>query len=444
MRQTRLSLPAEAIPAGLVQPDRGIAAIRTRWGSEQLAPFTILDTPDLRLIEAGLILGHRVVDDSGEWVLLSSGWEPYLAPQIIEPLGHGDVPESLSALLRPFRRLAALGVVGELSGERRGYTAVNDSGDTLVSLTDEILNCEVQSNAVESIRIVTVTDVAASKAQFLDVVAGLEAVGGRRLPAGDPIAALLSDRYGVGDFRFPDRFTVETTMRTFASGALRRRIRRIIESDLAFRKNIDGEPDIVNLQLLRAQRTVEGISWASSADTDGLIADLQWLLEHQGSAPFGERYLRVLDDLVTLARAPKLGEWEERSAFRAMAQEIDASLTAVVDRAGRLDRHSPRIRWEKTRAALLHCLALTRVSRKFFGSRAKGLRRRLEMIVSELDACLPVVPPTPSLEGLPAKEAFEAGRAFERATIGAEAARVQFVANWPDHRRYFKRLGIKP
>lgn len=444
MSVVRLELPVGASPGPLARPDIGIASIRTRLrtGSEREL-CTVVDTSDLRLAGAGILLIHRVVDGLGEWVLRSSGWEPYLRPETVEPFGHGDLPEDLSALTSPFRRLAPLGVQGRLISSAHEFTAVGPADEILATLRDETLTAQLEPVPSTEVRVVTVTKKDASRKQIAALVAALEAVGGRRISVGGPLG-LLGERWGSGEYTLPDRFLPDMTMHELVQGAVRRRVRRVIEAELAFRRGMDSSPAVLYVQLERALRTLDGLSWASQADTADLRADLEWVLQHQGAAPFGERYLSVLDGLLAFARDPRLGDWDARPAAAALAQETDSALVSLVNRGRRLDRHAPVQRWEKARASALSASRITRVSRQYFGSRARGLRRRLEMIVSELDACLSDPPPVPVLDGLTSEQAFEAGRAHERAVIASEAARFEFVAGWPDHQRYFKQLGIKP
>jgi hypothetical protein len=428
----------------MARPQVGIVSIRTRLrtGSERQV-CTVVDTADLRLAGAGILLVHRVVDGLGEWVLRSSGWEPYLRPETVEPFGHGDLPEEFSALTSPFRRLAPLGVQGRLMSDAREFTAVGASGEVLATLRDETLTAQLESVPSAEARVVTLTKKDASRKQFGTLVSALEAAGGRRVTVGGPLG-LLGERFGSGEYTVPERFLPDMTMHELVQGALRRRVRRVIEAELAFRRGMDSTPSVLYVQLERALRTFDGLSWASRADTAELRADVEWVLQHHGAAPFGERYLSVLEGLLAFAREPQLGDWDSRPAAAALAQETDAALLSLVNRGRRLDRHAPEQRWQKARASALHASRITRVARQFFGSRARGLRRRLEMIVSELDACLADPPPIPSLDGLAPDQAFEAGRVHERAVIASETARIEFVASWPDHQRYVKQLGIKP
>lgn len=444
MTKIRLELPVAAMPGRLADPQLGIAAIRTSLRATHRPTLTLLDTSDLRLADAGISLSHRVVDGLGEWILASDGWEPHLPRDVVEPFGSGDLPDDMSALTTPFRRGAPLGVQGRVTSTTHTFTAVDATGVVLATMTDETMSVALSEREPQLFRIATVSSRAASKRQFGFLVGALEAVGGTRISSAPALPRLLRSCYGAGDYHYPERITDQTAMGEFVAASVRRRLRRIVEADLAFRKATTSSLDQLMGQLLRARHLVRGVAWASSADTETLLADVQAVLDQPTAAPSGERYLRVLDELVAFARSPRLGEWDQRPASTVFAQEIDSTLVSVVNRARRLDRHSPRQRWERTRASTQHCLDLTRVARRFFGSRAKGLRRRLEMIVYELDTCLPETPQRPSLDGLTPAEAFEAGRGFEHAVARADAARVEFVASWPSHQKYFKQLGIKP
>src|SRR5699024_6773908 len=80
---------------------------------------TLLDSPDHRLVRSGILLAHRVHDEVGEWYLSAEGWQPYLPAEQTEPMS-ADLPQEFADLVRPFRRIGALGPVAALTCERRG------------------------------------------------------------------------------------------------------------------------------------------------------------------------------------------------------------------------------------------------------------------------------------------------------------------------------------
>lgn len=440
-----LQLPVTATVGSLVDPEIDITSLKTRLGGQADAPITLIDAADLRLLAAGVVLAHRVLAGRGEWVLATTGWEPYLPGELVEPFGHGDLPEEFSSLTRPFRRTAPLGVQGVLTVERQVYEVMSAAGEPVATLVDE--RSEVQRAAETQLetRLVKLTPRQASTSQLAWLVSRLKDAGGVVVPRpATGLVEVLRPLAKSADYAAGDRIGPDIAMREFTQVAVRRRLRRIITADLAFRTGGEVSPDELYYQLDRMRQTIAGIAWASEADTSDLVADLDYVLARPGSAPFGERYLAALDRLVAFARTPRLGEWSDRQASAVLAQEIDRSLVTVVDRARRLDRHSPTTRWEKTRVSAEHCLHLTRLARRFFGARARGLRRRLEEIVVSLDECVPPVVPDPDLAGMSVAEAYAAGREHERLIQAGEAARVDFIVNWPEHHRYFKRLGIKP
>lgn len=240
----------------------------------------------------------------------------------------------------------------------------------------------------------------------------------------------------------PNEFSAAMSMRDFVQGAVFRRVRSVVKADDAVRAGRVESNDLLVIELRRLLDTLQGIGWAAEANIDALVAQLGSVIADPAVLAHSDAYVDVLDRTVAFAGAPQLGEWADRPAAATLSSELREGLAALVDRARVLDKHSSRVRWEATRDIAERCLVLSVLSREYFGSRAKGLRRRLEMIITELDVCLPGTPVAPALDALTPREAFAAGREYERALIGADTAKVEFLAGWREHRRYFKQLGI--
>ena len=147
-----------------------------------------------------------------------------------------------------------------------------------------------------------------------------------------------------------------------------------------------------------------------------------------------DRYLTLLDRLVTAARGPRVGGSAGLSAVGVLGKMLDSAQLAVVRAAGQLNDESPPQAWQSAHSAVGDLLRGSELADQLLSERAEALRRYLrtpqfrlgEVVRHQQEA-------QRSLEqaaGVPAQQAFELGRTYERERAATQAAREAFVRQW--------------
>ncbi|OYN98823.1 hypothetical protein [Enemella evansiae] len=451
----RFELPWHAPVGRLVNPELGLASVSQRGG--EYAPYTIdvtvLDAPDHRLVRAGIWLAHRVLEGRGEWYLAADGWEPWLPTERIEQLGEGDLPDELADLVRPFRRGAALGPTAALTCRREEY-ALRDAEKRLVAvLRNEAV--QVRSGGVTTARYrqLTLTGVGnrLTSGQAAWLTESLNAAGGTQVAGFPPLAQRLgAPATGLSDLpegRDPDP---EDTLERFVGGLLAARLRRITRADLAVRGGHRRGARELAGELLRMRTELQGMVPLLDPQWSGdLAAELDWAAQAVRGATAdtvpaelsGERYLRLLDRLVSASRAPALGD--------AGAEPAGSALTGLLrQRVRDLRRVMAGLSAEEgADGDWLAALRAAEGVRDCCGVQAeetkpvRALRRRATRLVAALDECLEAHDERQQLrlDDLTSEQAFAAGRAYERVAAAEQDARADLLDDWPRIERRLRR-----
>lgn len=438
---TRFDLPFGAEPPRLTNPELGIARIVARGDSHSYAiDVTVLDAPDHRLIRAGVLLAHRVTGGEGEWYLAAPEWAPTLPAEKVVPFGDGDVPDEFAALIRPFRRTAALGPVASCEARRVEYGLRAEDGTALATLRDEHVTVRRSGLTTARYREVTLTPTEAlSPEQRSWLEEAIMQVGGaqtREFPSF--VSRLGAPATGLSDLPSVREWSRDDTLEAFVSALMSHHLHRIFAADLDVRSGAAADTSLVRRRLDRLQRDLRGLypvldaAWRRELDAD-LTAVLAEDTDASLEAQLGERYLTVLDKLVAAVRGPRLGTVARRRAGKVLGQELDAALTTLRARFDTLQVESPDEAWDGALASAENVAALARVSRHLWGRSAGSLAKRAERLVAALRECT-AIRTTVSDEELAARtprEAFEHGRAFERATLVQAVEREDVLESWP-------------
>jgi len=301
--------------------------------------LTLLDASDHRLIRSGVLLAHRVLDGRGEWYLGAPDWVPLLPKERIDPMSHGDLPEELADLVRPFRRRATLGPVAALRCERREFALRDDRGSTLALLRDDKVTVRRGGLTTARYREVMLTPVGPglSEQQDLWLCHVLDQAGATQVEKFPRLVTRLgAPSNGLTDFPRPVPFEPSATFGAFVTTLLSRRLRELLVADLAVRadrpqaaRDLAGHAGQLRWDV-RALAPVLAGQWLEDLDEE-----LEWVREEasreavaQQDGPEGERgrlkarlrserYLALLERLVTAARASRAGESSGRPALRA-------------------------------------------------------------------------------------------------------------------------------
>lgn len=457
-RTARFEVPFTMETPRLTSPQHGIERVVVNSGDTCERAATILDAPDHRLLRAGIMLAHRVVNGLGDWYLDAPGWGPWLPTDHAEPLGAaGDLPADLAELVRPFRRLATLGPIAAVTTQRTSYSLKDAEDTTLATVRDEATQVQRNGLTISRFREVAITPSAAmTGAQRRFLAEAMRGVGGIDVDDFPQLVQRLgAPATGLTDFPPPREWDSRASLETFVSSLFASRLQDILRADLALRASTlarvpdeDGTlppdpgaaPLLSELAQLRHQltslATVLEPSWR-----ERVVADVDAVLDRgpeQSVMSLDDRYYLVIDALISAVRAPQLGNRSHEQAAPVLRHQLVQGLRILVDRCDRLtppknDAPSDDAEWEAALVAARQLLGTTEGIGILFGKLARKVAKQLRKTSHLLDACQPVQswPDAATMAAWTPTEAFEAGRALQRAGDERDTARARFVEDWP-------------
>jgi len=438
----RFEVPYAASSPRLINPTLGLASLVP--GPDPTASYTIdvtlLDSPDHRLIRCGVLLAHRVRDGLGEWYLSAHGWEPHLGGEQIEPMGQGDLPEHFADLVRPFRRIGPLGPVAALTAERRESMFQDVSGSRLARVRDERVTIRRGGLTTARFREVTVTPVGRGldEAQRSFLTHTLTRLGASPVETFAPLVQRLgAPANGRSDYPAPRPLDDDGTVSGWSANLIATRLRAVIEADLSIRQ---GDATRVT-SLLRAAGRLRG-ELAGLADLldrtwlEDIDEELDWLLttpaEDLAHRLRGERYLTLLEQLVTAARGPQIGAVAGERAKPALRSLLAEALEGLTARAHSASVEASNAEWQVLARALQKVLDVGSVSVHLNPKPVRRIRDRLLPLRELLTQCT-----GEELDGLvttayasSGAEAFELGRRYERELSDRLHHRRDWLDQW--------------
>lgn len=453
-----LDMPYAVDEPHLAAPEVGIDRVSRRGRNRSyVMDVTLLDTPDHRLIRAGIFLAHRVSDGLGEWYLDAPGWRPYLPAERSEPMdAFGDLPEEFAKWVRPFRRRSALGAVAALTIDRVEYVVHGHHADgrviELATIRDDKLTVRRGGITTTRAREVTLKPKSAIKsAQLQHLMTRLAQAGGTQVTAFPPLTRRLgAPATGLTDFPEPRPLVPGIALDSFVASVFAHRLQAIVHADLAARRDGTGWAQVAReVSALRAD--LRGLSSVLEPESrEKLETDVAAMSALVGDTPadagLPERYFEVLDELVLAARAPRVGDLGPKSASSVLRQRAEAALVIVTDRCDSLLLGSPVERWRAALAAVTQLRHVTAVASVVMPKPAKKLRRLLQELSELLEPCVgvPEAPPEEQLRAMSALEAFEAGREYELAVSAGTAAQIDFIDAWPAVHQQLGKVKVHP
>ena len=396
--------------------------------------ITLLDTADERLLRAGVILAHRVKSGEGEWYLHAPGWQPWLPVDKAIPLDSVGLPDEYAELIRPFRRRSALEPIVSVTRHTGCYAFVDVDGNQIGELEDARVTLRRGPLAVGRFREARFKPGTMTAEQRGYVVEQLLAIGGMRVEKFPNVFARLGGpRIGMTDLPHPHDVAKGASLETLVTSVFATGLRKVVLADLAVRAG--HVPDTSGLRnelddVLADVRGLEGLidpAWAERLGTD--LVDLVAMPVADSLNALGDRYLEVLDRLVSAARAPRLGSNGTSSAKGILRTRLRNTLAELREQCGDLSVDSLNEDWQAALIKAQQTLGQARLARGFF---AKGVVRLkpLRKIVALLVAAQSSEAPSPDLDGLDAEDAFQAGRSWQREFAAIDAARAEFVREW--------------
>lgn len=458
-------MPFSATGPRLLNPDLGLHNLVARAGHNAgyEMDVTLLDGADHRLIRSGVVLAHRVLDGRGEWYLGASDWAPLLPEEQVELMGHADIPEEFADLVRPFRRRMTLGPTAALHCERREFALRDDGGTTLALVRDDKVTVRRGGLTTARYREVLMTPVGPAltedQEQWIDralLLAGATPVS--RFP---PLVTRLgAPATGRTDFPRPQPLEASAPFATFVARLLSRRLREMVSSDLMLRQgNPQGATELAGaIGSLRAE--LSGLAFALDSDwVADLDEELHWVVDDPDtSEPEGiitavqaaavraqaherllarmrsERYLMLLELLVTAARGSRLGDLGMSPAGDVLQGLLRQRVLRLGRAVAKLTVDGPAEHWDEARDVARQVQSMAEVAAHAMPEHAAEVAKRMTKPTRLLDqvqqdneraqrTVAAVTQSTPA-------EAFQAGRNFERDLDTGRATRKAFLKSW--------------
>ncbi|MET1007065.1 MAG: hypothetical protein ABWX96_16070 [Propionibacteriaceae bacterium] len=456
--QRLYDMPYSALAPRMIKPEIGLHNLVTRAGHNAgyTIDVTLLDAPDHRLIRSGVLLAHRVLDGRGEWYLSATDWQPMLPKEQIEPMGQADLSEAFADLVRPFRRRATLGPVAALNCERREFALRDDRGHTMALLRDDKVT--VRRGGLTTARyrevMVTPTGPGLTEEQQTHVERALANAGATQVSKFPRLVTRLgAPATGPTDFPTPSSLEQDTSFTQFVSHLLGTRLREILSADLAVRTGDPGAAAQLAARCaqlraeLRGLSSVIDVSWIEDLDEEleWIVSQAEQEVERQ-NAPGdpasgdlkdrlrGERYLTLLDRLVTATRAPQVGNVGTIQASEVLGSLVSVGQTAVAKASARLTAESPPEAWAAATNAYDGLFQVTGVASYLLPERVERLRHQLGVSTQLLAEATKHDDAAQRSRELAAKssaeEAFALGRAYAYELTVARKAREAFVRRW--------------
>lgn len=452
-------LPFTAAPGRLENPDIGLARVVALAGraATYAAEVTLLDVADHRLIRSGVELAHQVIDGRGDWSLRAPDWQPLLPAERIEPFAVGDLPEDIADLVMPFRRRGALGPVAAISTERQTFEFRGPDGDQpLGYLKDERVTIRRGGVTTARYRETTVDTTGALTAEQAAWLTGvLQAAGGTRVTGFPTLPSRLgTPATGLTDYPDPRPVSEKSSFENFVEAVLAGRLRELITADLSVRCDQPGAADVVISVATGLRGDLNGL--AAALDPDWLAEldeELGWLIstltdagadgDRLRSVLRRERYLRLLDLLVSAVRAPEVNtDVSDLPAAETLSGLLSDAVHKLIKDARKIGAGSSAEEWA---AAALSAEAVARIdglARMVLAKRdrraARKLRRVIESLVRGRTEAESADEAQRQARFVTPADAFELGRAYQRHRQRQAEAREDFFGAWQKAAKFGK------
>lgn len=442
----RFELPIDAEPPRLVNPERGVARASVRAGSDVPVDVTVLDTPDCRLLRAGVILAHRISDGIGDWYFAAPDWS-VLPNERVEPVGAAaELPEQFARWIRPIHRLALIGPIAAVRRRRTEYTLRDEAGDAVGEVRDDIVSVRRGGATVAKYREVTV------QPKGLDED-GIAAITDALCAVGTPTDAFprLQDRIGppatgLSDFPDPEPLYDQMTLDRFVRRLFALRLRDVVLADLVLLRGKASSRALV-AALHKTALDVRGLSsvleprWRETLE--GELAVLSHIDPDSTERPLqGQELLGVIDSLVSAARAPRLGDLSQHSADEVFIEKVTAGTVILLDRCVSLQVDAPTERWVAALRAAEQLRFTAAVGAELRPRVAKKFLKLLDRLIEGLEPATRDVAgiTDEALAELTLREAWQVGYDTARAQDDVAASRAEFVSVWPGDIKALRKL----
>lgn len=431
----RFDMPYTSEPPPMRSEELGFNRVVERRSASQAMDVTVLDTPDNRLLRAGIVVAHRVVDGFGEWYLSSENWDPWLPSEAIEELdATAELPPLIARVIRPFIRRATVGPVATLRCERSGYWLRGaEEGQSLAEIRDERVTVRRAGVTTARYREATITPtVKLSPQQVEFILTSMSLVSATQVEAFPTLQQRLGPpATGLTDFPAPQKFRKGADLEDFVTAVFAVELRQMVESVLAF--EVADEPAVGSLatHLEHVRRDVRGLSTVLEPEWRARMEGLTQRGDDESPRAVVERSIDVIDALVTAVRAPKLGDASHHSARTLLFNRAERAAFILAERCRTLTDESTNTEWVAALSAAEQLLTTAEVGAHILGKTGRTVVRRLRLLTDELRGCLALQNEPEDIDSLTPQQAYQEGRRVERENCAVVQAREAFVSGWP-------------
>lgn len=434
----RFELPYSAPAPKLISPDLGLHKMARLGASSYAMDVTVLDTPDNRLLRAGVVLAHRISDGIGQWYLAAPEW-PTLPPEQIEPVGAAaELPHQFARWILPLTRGVLVGPVAGLSTDRTEYGLRNAENRTLAHIRDDLATVRRGGLIVARFREVSVKESEAlSDEQWEWIIDSMTAAAATRMDEFPRIQERIgAPATGLSDFPSPEPLRKDMTLDRYARRLFSLSLNEIVAASLALLSGVGTTRRLVKA-LHRTATIVNGLSsvlepkWRETLESQ--LAALADVDPDQPELRLHTAELQgVINALVSAARAPRLGDLSGSQAHEVFTRRARAGTVILFDRCRHLTPDSPLAAWVATQRAADQLRSAVLVAADLRPKVAKPFQKYLKRLSKQLRGCIvEVAEPTPDeLSGLTPESAYDLGRRVAERQFEVRQARERFVANW--------------
>lgn len=441
-------------------PDLGLANPAAVSPRPAVCDLTILDTPDRRLLRAGIVLAHRAMDGEGEWLLAAPGWRPQLPAEYVEAMTSGEVPDSMLALLSPLLRHAPLAPAGTRHRVRSTYLVRNLDRESLGTVIDDHVTIRRDGQVLTQYREVTIDTGTMTREQIAwadDVIRGVDGVQvDRQVPLptrlrilADPDRAGEADTLGVGPV---EPAPADATMVDIVGRFIAEQARDVLKADLNIRSGRTRKVQPLVRALRSFANDLPVVAPVLAPETlDDLLAEVRWAADEldgtfgddQQVILTGDRYLGIFDRVAQLRRPPTA----EGLGHGAAREEIAGMVVVATEEMLRVGRAAPHSAddsgWREAARAAERLRAVAEIAVLLAPKQAKRLRSRANDLLDGLTACDndELVELRASLAGTSAEEAFGIGRRYAALADNRADARAEYVDHWAKDARKLRAAG---
>ncbi len=456
MVKTRVKLffemPYDMASPSMLNRDLGIDRL-IRRGSEYsfVRDFTLIDTPDNRLVRAGVLLTKRSIGGRKDWYLDAPTWGPWLpTKKIIHAEEPDDIPTEFRNLVRPFHRETALDECAQIHQVRNEYLIRDADGNRLAKLRDNRFQVKRGHTVTTQVREVTLWVESLNQNQRDYIVASLEAVGGRSVDAlAKFVDHLGAPALGTTDLPEPNEWRKDMKVREYVSWLFSVRLRELIQADLAVRSGSTSDASAVILQLQNLSNDIRGLSgildpqWA-----EGFRAMLRAITDRAPGPvdidQLGEYYFVALDRLVNAVSSPRIQDDVNDDAGSVMNIELEKAVAAVIELGDAMRPISLDKRWGTLEHTVSRALDMTRLTKPLMGKLSKKLEKNLSKLSALLGRTLHVQaePSAEEIAELTPQAAYELGKSFQQRKDAVRIARSEFVEQWPQRAEKLREVNV--